>query len=90
MANLVNRDLGLFACGVAAATAGLKILTSKDAKKVYTHITAAVLRGREEVMTTATTLRENCDDIYADAVEINRQRAAEEAAEEVIEDTATA
>ncbi len=89
MFNFINKDLGLFVGGVAAATAGLRILTSRDAKKAYTHITAAVLRGRDEVMTTATTLRENCDDIYADAVEINKKRA-EEAAAEVIEDAATA
>ena len=89
MFSIINKDLGLFVGGVAAATAGLRILTSRDAKKAYTHITAAVLRGRDEVMTTATTLRENCDDIYADAVEINKKRA-EEAAAEVIEDAATA
>ena len=36
--------LGLFAGGVLFGTAGLKILSSKDAKKVYTHTTAAALR----------------------------------------------
>lgn len=33
--------LGLFAGGVLFGTAGLKILTSRDAKKVYTQTTAA-------------------------------------------------
>ena len=37
--------LGLFAGGVLFGTAGLKILTSRDAKKVYTQTTAAVLRA---------------------------------------------
>ena len=32
--------LGLFAGGVLFGTAGLKILTSRDAKKVYTQTTA--------------------------------------------------
>ena len=42
-------------------------------------------------MTTATTIRENCEDIYADAVEINEKRAAKKEAEEaVIEDAAAA
>ena len=41
-------------------------------------------------MTTATTIRENCEDIYADAVEINEKRAAKEAEEAVIEDAAAA
>ncbi len=77
--------LGLFAGGVLFGTAGVKILSSKDAKKAYTHATAAVLRAKECVMTTATTLKENCDDVLADAKEINEKRAE---AEEVVEDTA--
>lgn len=40
------KHLGLFAAGVLFGTAGLKILSSKDAKKVYSHTTAAVLRAR--------------------------------------------
>lgn len=31
------KHLGLFAAGVLFGTAGLKILSSKDAKKVYSH-----------------------------------------------------
>ena len=38
--------LGLFAGGVLFGTAGIKVLSSKDAKKVYTHSTAAALRAR--------------------------------------------
>lgn len=78
--------LGLFAGGVLFGTAGVKILSSKDAKKAYTHATAAVLRAKECVMTTATTIKENCDDVLADAKEINEQRAVADA--EVVEDTA--
>lgn len=79
--------LGLFAAGVLFGTAGIKLLSSKDAKKVYTHATAATLRAKDSVMTTVTTIRENCSDILADAKAINERRAAEEAAE-TIEDTA--
>ena len=64
---------------------GIKILFSKDAKKVYTHLTAAVLRGTDAVIETATTLKENCEDIYADAKEINDERALRREAQ-VIED----
>ena len=46
--------IGLFAGGLLFGTAGLKILSSKDAKKLYTHTTAAVLRAKECVMKTAT------------------------------------
>ena len=68
--------LGLFAGGVLFGTAGLKILTSRDAKKVYTQTTAAVLRAKESVMTTATAIKEG-----------NEQRAVDAEAE-VIEDAA--
>ena len=72
---------GLFAGGVLFGTAGIKILSSKDAKKVYTHTAAAALRAKECVMTAATAVKENADDILADAKKINEDRAA--AAEEI-------
>ena len=59
--------VGLFAGGVLFGTAGIKILTSRDAKKVYAFTTAAALRAKEAVMTTATNIREGADDILADA-----------------------
>ena len=79
------KRLGLFAAGVLFGTAGLKILSSKDAKKVYSHTTAAVLRAKDCVMQAVTNVRENAEDVYADAKDINERRAAEEGAE-VIED----
>ena len=80
------KKLGLFAAGVLFGTAGIKVLSSKDAKKVYTHTTAAVLRAKDSVMEAVTTVRENAEDIYADAKAINEQRA-QEAAAAVVEDT---
>lgn len=50
---------GIFAAGVLFGTAGIKILSSQDAKKVYTNCTAAVLRAKKCVMKTATTIQEN-------------------------------
>lgn len=64
------KHLGLFAAGVLFGTAGLKILSSKEAKAVYAHTTAAVLRAKDCVMQTVTTIREGADDIYADAKSI--------------------
>ena len=78
--------LACFLGGALFGSAGVKLLTSKDAKKLYTQCTAAVLRMKDSVMETATTLQENCGDILADAKEINEQRAAEDDA--VVEDTA--
>lgn len=73
------KNLGLFAGGVLFGTAGIKILSSKDAKKVYTGCTAAVLRAKDCVMQTTTTLQENAEDILAEAKQINEERAAKEA-----------
>ena len=67
-----------FAAGALFGSAGVKILTSKDAKKVYVHTTAAVLRMKDCVMNTATELQENCEDILAEAKNINEARAAAE------------
>lgn len=78
------KKIGLFAAGVLFGTAGLKVLGSKDAKKVYAQTTAAALRAKDSVMTTVTAVREGADDIYAEAQAINDQRAQ---AESVIEDT---
>ena len=61
------KHLGLFAAGVLFGTAGLKILSSKDAKKVYSHTTAAVLRAKDCVMQAVTNVREDAEDVYADA-----------------------
>ena len=83
------KKFGLFAAGVLFGTAGIKVLSSKDAKKVYTHTNAAVLRAKDSVMETVTTVRENAEDIYADAKAINQQRAQQEA-DAVIEDASEA
>ena len=80
------KKLAMFAAGVLFGAAGIKLLSSKDAKKAYTHTTAAVLRAKDSVMKTVTTARENVEDIYSDAKAINEQRAEDEAAA-VVEDT---
>ena len=79
------KKIGLFAAGVLFGTAGIKLLSSKDAKKAYAHTTAAALRAKENVMKTVTSVRESAEDIYADAKEINERRAEAEAAN-VVED----
>ena len=75
-----HKGAALFVGGVLFGSAGFKLLTSKDAKKAYTHMTAAALRVQESVMETVTSVQENAADILASAKEINEQRAkAEEA-----------
>ena len=58
------KSLALFAGGVLFGSAGIKLLSSKDAKKVYTHTTAAALRMKDCVMGTVTTVQENAADIW--------------------------
>ena len=74
-----GKKTGIFAAGILFGTAGIKVLSSKDAKKLYTNCTAAVLRAKECVMKTATTVQENAEDILAEAQQINESRAAKEA-----------
>ena len=78
------KKIGLFAGGVLFGSAGIKALSSKDAKKVYTQGTAAVLRVKDCLMKTATNVQENAEDILADAKQINKDREESEA-EEVLE-----
>ena len=80
--------LGLFLGGVLFGTAGIAALTSKEAKKIYTACTAAVLRGKDSVMDIAAIVKENCGDIYADALDLNDARY--EAEEKAIVENARA
>ena len=85
------KKIGLFLGGVLFGTAGVKVLASTDAKKFYINCLAAGLRAKDCVMTTATNIQENAEDILAEAKQINERRAAEEAAsvqEDTVEDHA--
>ena len=77
---LIIKNLALFAGGVLFGTAGIKILCSKDVKKVYVEGTAAVLRAKDCVMKTVESVQENAEDILAEAKQVNEKRAAEEEA----------
>ena len=92
LANIKVDKLAVFVGGVLFGTAGLKVLGSKDAKKVYTHGTAAVLRAKDCVMRTTTMVQENAEDILAEAKQINEDRyemeknSVETAEEEAVEE----
>ena len=81
------KKTGIFAAGVLFGTAWIKLLTSRDANKVYSHGTAAVLRAKDCVMKTVTNVQENASDIYAEAKQINADREIEAEAQ-VVEDEA--
>ncbi|MCR5094132.1 MAG: DUF6110 family protein [Lachnospiraceae bacterium] len=76
------KKIGIFALGTLFGLEGIRLLSSKDAKKVYTHCTAGVLRAKDSVLDQVAVLQENCSDIYAEAKEINEERAAREGAED--------
>lgn len=82
------KKIALFAGGTLFGSAGIKLLSSKDAKKAYTHATAAVLRMKDSVMETVTVVQENCGDILADAKDINEARATAEAQANELAETA--
>lgn len=73
----INR-WAVFAGGVLFGTAGLKILSSREAKQVYTHTAAAVLRGKDYVMENYDKVCEEYSDIIADAKEMNENYKASE------------
>lgn len=74
------KKVGLFAGGVLFGTAGIKILSSQDAKKFYVNAVAAALRARECVLDTAAAVQENAEDILEEAQQINEDRNKEQAA----------
>ncbi len=84
---MLTGKIGMFVYGALFGSAGLKLLASRDARKVYTHVTAAALRCKQEIMRNVDEVQAACSDILADARQINAERdAAEEAA--YIEDVA--
>lgn len=82
-----RKKVAIFVGGMLFGSAGFKILASKDAKKVYTQTTAAVLRMKDCTMETVSRVQEEAGDILADAKAINEARAAA-AEQEVIADDA--
>lgn len=77
----VYSKLACFVGGTLFGSFGIKLLSSKDAKKVYVHATAAGLRMKDSVMETVTNMQENAADVLASAKELNEERAAKEAEE---------
>ena len=77
----IYTKLACFVGGALFGSFGVKLLSSKDAKKAYVHVTAAGLRMKDSVMETVTTVQENAADILASAKDMNEARPALEAEE---------
>ncbi len=80
----MSDKLWCFVGGVVFGTVGIKILSTKDAKKVYVKLAAAGLRGKEYMMDTIANVQEVANDILAEAKEVNEERKRQE--EEIIID----
>ena len=81
------KGVGLFVLGSLFGLEGIKLLASKDAKKLYAHCTAGVLRVKDSVIAQVTTLQENCSDIYEEAKAINEERARKDRENEVTDNS---
>ena len=82
---------GLFVGGMLFATKGIELLKSRPAHKAYVEATAFGLRCRDGVMEGVTAVREGFGDIYAEAAQLNEERAnVSEVEAEVIEDKSSA
>lgn len=75
----------LITYGFLLGTAGVKVLTSPEAKKVYTSVTSLGFRCADDLMKTVQTVRENCEDIVADAKAINEAKYREQDARRIEE-----
>ena len=75
----------LVAYGFLLGTAGVKMLTSREAKKAYTAVTSVGFRCADDLMKTVQTFRENCEDIAADARAMNDKIYREEDARKIEE-----
>ena len=73
--------IALFLGGTLFGSAGFKLLSSADARRAYSHVTAAALRCKDEVMRNVELVQDGCADILADAKQINASRAAKAEAE---------
>jgi hypothetical protein len=82
--------IALFAGGVLFGSAGFKLLGSRDARKAYSHVTAAALRCKDSVMRGVELVQDNCSDILADAKTINSEREKAEEAKFIENDVTNA
>lgn len=63
--------------GFALGSVGVKVMTSKPAQKLYTHLTAGAFLAKDYVMETAEKVQSTCADIAEDANVIREQYNAE-------------
>ena len=81
---------GWFLGGTLFGSVGLKALSTKEAKKVYSYVVSYGLDAKDYIMETAEGLKEGWDDIYSEAKDLKADRDAEkEIKADIIEDTSS-
>ena len=75
----IYTKLACFAGGALFGSVGLKLLSSRDAKRAYVRLAAAGLRIKDSVMGAVTGVQENAADILASAKDLNEERAEKDA-----------
>lgn len=77
---------GFFVGGMLFATKGIELLKTKQAHKLFVDATSLGLKARDEVMKNVTAVKEEAEDIVAEAMIRNKINEIAAAAPEVIED----
>ena len=71
------KKIALFVGGVVFGSAGFKLLSSSDAKKVYTQTTAAVLRMKDSTMETVSKVQDETRNAKINLKDSNSSRNSE-------------
>ncbi|MDE7390674.1 MAG: hypothetical protein K2M82_07030 [Lachnospiraceae bacterium] len=66
---------GIITGGILLGTAGIKAITSDDAKKAYAECTAAALRAKDDVKNVLSGIKSDIKEVYNEAVRINQDLA---------------
>lgn len=81
------KDAAWFAGGFLFGTVGLRLLSTKEARKGFVQVTAVGLRAKDSVMKTVTVAHEELGDILADAKCLNETRITAAQAEAEMADS---
>ena len=83
--------MALFVGGALFGSVGLKLLSTREAKKAYVCATAVGLCAKDYVMETVTSVQENAADVLSSAKEMKAQweskRNAEDEAAQILDES---
>ncbi|HFE9852275.1 DUF6110 family protein [Enterococcus faecalis] len=74
----VGKKSSLFIGGVLFGSAGLKLLSSKEAKKSYAHVLAKGFKLKDGLDSSLSMIKQHTDDVYANAKDIYEEERKDE------------